>query len=154
MAKRNYEIHDKEMLARIRALEEWRYLVQGSKHKLEIWTDHKNLEYFLTAQKLNRRQAQWSGLLADYDFCLKHKLGKSMLKPDALSRRLDHKKGVENDNKDVTLITADHILALLIGSAIMAATEGDTIVELLKERGPTLINEKVQRMDTRRRTYL
>lgn len=50
-AERNYEIHDKEMLAIIRALEEWRYLVQGNGHKIEIWTDHKNLEYFLSAKK-------------------------------------------------------------------------------------------------------
>jgi len=49
-AERNYKIHDKEMLAIIRALDEWRHLVQGSKDKIEIWTDHKNLEYFLSAQ--------------------------------------------------------------------------------------------------------
>ena len=49
IAERNYEIHDKEILAIIRALDKWQYLVQGSKHTLEIWTDHKNLEYFLSA---------------------------------------------------------------------------------------------------------
>ncbi|GLB43819.1 putative chromo (CHRromatin Organisation MOdifier) domain containing protein [Lyophyllum shimeji] len=113
-AERNYEIHDKEMLAIIRALKEWRYLVQGSRHKIEIWTDHKNLEYFLTARKLNRRQVRWSVLLADYDYTLKHRLGKTMLKPDALSRRPDHKEGVDNDNDDITLITPEHISALHI----------------------------------------
>jgi len=58
--ERNYEIHDKEMLVIIRALEEWRHFLEGLQHKFEIWTDHKNLEYFMTAKKLNRRQAQWS----------------------------------------------------------------------------------------------
>ena len=51
--ERNYEIHDKEMLAIIRALEEWRHFLEGAEHQFEVWTDHKNLEYFMTAKKLN-----------------------------------------------------------------------------------------------------
>jgi hypothetical protein len=44
--ERNYEIHDTEMLAIIRGLEEWRHYLEGARHPIEIWTDHKNLEYF------------------------------------------------------------------------------------------------------------
>ena len=51
--ERNYEIHDKEMLAIIRGLESWRHLLEGAQSKFEIWTDHKNLEYFMKVQKLN-----------------------------------------------------------------------------------------------------
>ena len=51
--ERNYEIHDKEMLAIVRALEEWRHFVEGVEHQVKIWADHKNLEYFMTAKKLN-----------------------------------------------------------------------------------------------------
>jgi len=58
--ERNYEIHDKEMLAIIRRLEAWRHLLEGVQSKFEIWTDYKNLEYFMKAQKLNRRQARWA----------------------------------------------------------------------------------------------
>jgi hypothetical protein len=58
--ERNYEIHDTEMLAIIRGLEEWRHYLEGARHPVEIWTDHKNLEYFRVAQKLNCRQARWS----------------------------------------------------------------------------------------------
>jgi len=53
--ERNYEIYDKEMLAIIKGLEAWRHLLEGAQYKFEIWTDHKNLEYFMKAQKLNRR---------------------------------------------------------------------------------------------------
>ena len=56
--ERNYEIYDKEMLAIIRGLEAWRHLLERVQVKFEIWTDHKNLEYFIKAQKLNRRQAR------------------------------------------------------------------------------------------------
>ena len=54
----NYEIHDKEILAIIRCLEEWRHFLEGAVIKFEIWTDHKNLEYFMKVQKLNWRQAR------------------------------------------------------------------------------------------------
>ena len=51
--ERNYEIHYKKMLAVIIGLENWRHLLEGAKFKFEIWTDHKNLEYFMKVQKLN-----------------------------------------------------------------------------------------------------
>ena len=44
--ERNYQIHDKEMLAIMHALEEWRHFLEGSNQKFEIHTDHKNLSYF------------------------------------------------------------------------------------------------------------
>jgi hypothetical protein len=71
----NYKIHDKEMLAIICALEEWQHFLGGAQLKFEVWTDHKNLEYFRTAQKLNWRQAQWSLYLSRFDFLLYHKPG-------------------------------------------------------------------------------
>ena len=55
--ERNYKIHDKKMLAIVRGLENWRHLLEGAYFKFEILMDHKNLEYFMKAQKLNQRQA-------------------------------------------------------------------------------------------------
>src|SRR5271155_23155 len=101
--ERNYEIHDKEMLAIMLGLEEWRHFLEGAKCKFEIITDHKNLEYFRSAQKLNRRQARWSLYLSRFDFTLTHKPGKTMLKVDSLSRRADHGRG-HLDNADIVLL--------------------------------------------------
>jgi len=42
----NYQIHDKEMLVIMCALEEWRHFLEGSNQKFKIHTDHKNLSYF------------------------------------------------------------------------------------------------------------
>ena len=47
--KRNYEIRDKEMLVIIRGLENWKHLLESAKFKFKIWTDYKNLEYFMKA---------------------------------------------------------------------------------------------------------
>ena len=51
--KRNYEIYDRELLAIIRALEEWWHYIQGSPHTTTILSDHKNLTYYREARKLN-----------------------------------------------------------------------------------------------------
>jgi hypothetical protein len=111
--ERNYEIHDKEMLAIIRALEEWRHFLEGAHERMDIWTDHRNLQYFRTAQRLNRRQARWSLFLSRFDFELHHRPGRSMGKPDALSRRADHPHGTD-DNSNITLLTPErfHIQVL------------------------------------------
>jgi len=51
--KRNYKIYNKEMLVVVRCLEVSRHFLEGAVVKFEIWTDHKNLEYFMKVQKLN-----------------------------------------------------------------------------------------------------
>jgi len=106
--EQNYEIHDKEMLAIIHVLEEWRHFLKGAQHPVEIWTDHKNLEYFMTAKKLNRRQAHWSLYLARFDFKLVYRPGRSMGKPNALSWRPNHGNRA-SDNEDVVLLRPELI---------------------------------------------
>ena len=54
-AERNYEIYDRELLGIIRALDEWRHYVQGSSHTTTILSDHLNLTYWRSPQKLNPR---------------------------------------------------------------------------------------------------
>lgn len=103
MTERNYEIYDKELLAIMHSLEEWRQYLLGAKHTVEILTDHKNLEYFKKPQKLNRRQARWLSELADYNFTFKYKPGHTHKKPDLLSRRADHDRG-DKDNENVVLL--------------------------------------------------
>ena len=102
--ERNYEIHDKEMLAVVKCLEAWRHFLEGVTMKFEIWTDHKNLEYFIKIQKLNRRQARWALYLLRFNFTLKHVPGSKIKKADSLSKRLDWGVEVERDNEDETLV--------------------------------------------------
>ena len=102
-AERNYEIYDKEMLAIVQALKEWRHYLLGASRSFEVWTDHANLTYFRSPQKLNRRQARWRLDLAEFDFTLVHKPGKTLGKADLLSRRADYDRG-EKDNSDVIFI--------------------------------------------------
>ena len=102
--EQNYEIHNKEMLAVIKCLEEWRHFLEEALVKFEIWTNHKNLEYFMKVQKLNWRQTRQALYLLRSNFMLKHVPGSKMGKANSLSKRPDQKVGVEKDNKNKTLV--------------------------------------------------
>jgi hypothetical protein len=132
--QRNYEIYDKEMMAIIRALEEWRHWLIGTTKPFEIWTDHRNLQYFLSARKLNRRQARWNLILSEYNFTLHHKPGNQMLKADALSRRPDHETDMTHDNEGITLLSPEKIRNIQTEQdVVLITTEGDEIVKKIKE---------------------
>ncbi len=93
--ERNYKIYDKELLAIMLALDEWRHYLMGAAVDVEIWTDHQNLQYFRKPQKLNQRQARWVTELAEYHFVLHHKPGTLNKKADLLSCRDNHNQGKE-----------------------------------------------------------
>src|SRR3979490_2862242 len=136
--ERNYEIHNKEMLAIMRALEEWRHFREGARIKFEIWTDHKNLEYFWTSKKLNRRQARWSLYLSRFNFTLHHRPGRSMGKGDALSRRSDHGSGA-GDNADMTLLRPALFAIWALEGAMAVGEERDILRDIrghLQTSGP------------------
>ena len=131
LVEQNYEIHDKEMLAIVRALEEWRHFVEGAEHRCEIWMDHKNLQYFMTAKKLNRRQARWSLLLAQFDFIMHHSPSKSMGKTDVLSRWSDQGTGLE-DNNNMVLLTPNFFTVQALEGLEAAGEERGILKDIRK----------------------
>jgi len=76
----------------------------GSSFPVTIRSDHKNLTYFCTAQKLNRQQARWSLYLSKFDLNLIHIPVTQMVQSDALSRRADLAPNTDDDNDDRTLL--------------------------------------------------
>ena len=139
--EKNYKIHNKEMLAIVRGLEAWRRLLEGVQIKFEIWTDHKNLEYFMKAQKLNRRQARWALYLFRFDFTLKHVAGSKMGKVDRLSRRADWKIGVDKDNDNQIFIKDNWIHSMY--EVVVEGPEVDLLEKIKKTRSK---NEDVIRV--------
>lgn len=53
-AEYNYEIYDKKILVIIRSLEEFNSKLRGLV-EFEVYSDYKNLEYFITIRKLTKR---------------------------------------------------------------------------------------------------
>lgn len=86
-AECNYEIYDKELLAIVKAFEEWRPELAGTSDPVKVLSDHRSLEYFMSTKQLNRRQARWSEYLNEFNFQIQYRPGKQGTKPDALTRR-------------------------------------------------------------------
>ena len=86
-AELNYPVHEKELLAIIRALGKWRTDLLG--YNFEVWTDHKTLEHFGTQRDLSRRQARWMEFLSQYDATIHYLPGEKNTVADALSRLPD-----------------------------------------------------------------
>lgn len=83
----NYDIHDKEMLAIVKGLREWRGLLIGVQNPFLAITDHRALEYFTTKRQLTGRQARWAELISEYDFKITYRPGKQNTIADILSRK-------------------------------------------------------------------
>ena len=67
-AEVNYSITEKELLAIKTAFTEWRHLLQGAKHKIIVYSDHRNLLFATKPQLLTPRQIRWQELFATYWF--------------------------------------------------------------------------------------
>jgi hypothetical protein len=112
-AECNYEIYDKELLAIVNCLEHWRPELEGTKLPIQILTDHKALEYFMTSKKLTRRQARWALTLANYNFQIAYRPGKANGKADALTRKPGDRPTGDTDERQKyqfqTILTAKRI---------------------------------------------
>ena len=84
-AECNYEIYDKELMAIIRAFEEWRPELEGSTYPIDVITDHKNLEYFMFTKQLSCCQAHWSEFLSCFNYHITYCSEKADSKLNALT---------------------------------------------------------------------
>ena len=83
-AELNYPVHEKELLAIIRAINKWKYDLLGT--PFFVYTDHKTLLNFSTQKDLSRRQARWMESLSSYDCKFVYVKGQDNTMADALSR--------------------------------------------------------------------
>jgi len=83
-AELNYPVHEKEMLAIIRALKKWRSDLIGI--PFVVYMDHKTLENFNHQKDLSRRQARWMEFLSQYDCKIIYLKGDDNSMADALSQ--------------------------------------------------------------------
>src|SRR6202453_1705448 len=133
--KQNYEIYDRKMLSIMRCLEDWCHYLEGAKEHFEILLDHKNLQYFLTSKKLNRRQARWCLFLSRFDFLMTYRKGALSTKVDLLSRRSNHDQG-ENNNDNIILLKPEYfcIATLSQGHILINAEETPLLSEIQKSK--------------------
>jgi hypothetical protein len=111
----NYEIHDNELMAIIRAFEEWCPKLQSVINAIHVLSNDKNLEYFTTTKLLNRRQARWSQFLSQFNFKIVYRPSTVGSKPDALTHRSGDLPKAGDDHSlenQTTIIKPENILQL------------------------------------------
>ena len=99
-AKRNYDIHDKALLAIVVAFMEWRHYLKGTEKPVTVYTDHQNLQYFLTTKVGTHKQIRWAQRLCGFNFKIVYRPGTKGGKPDALSRRSEY-EGVTHREQQI-----------------------------------------------------
>ncbi|KAK9649268.1 hypothetical protein HCH54_010284 [Aspergillus fumigatus] len=137
-AEQNYDIHDREMLAIIRALEEWRAELEGLQRAepFDVFSDHQALQYFMTSKRLNARQARWAEFISRFRFIIQYRPGRWNTLADALSRpATTHQKG-ENDHRIRTLLKPEY-LSPQIRSEISALSGSTEVVARVLEANRT-----------------
>ena len=70
MPELNYDTHDKELLAIFEAFKTWQHYLEGSASLVDVFTNHKNLEYFSTSKVLTCQQARWSEYLFQFNLVI------------------------------------------------------------------------------------
>jgi hypothetical protein len=93
-----YMTYDKELTAISECFKAWRHYVEGAAHTVRVLSDHDNLKYFMTTQKLTGRQARIAEYLAAFDFTIEFKKG-STNPSNGLFKRLDYFDGFKDNIK-------------------------------------------------------
>lgn len=83
----NWEIHDKELFAIIEAFRKWRPELMSVQSRVDVYSDHRSLEYFMSTKLLTAKQVRWMEFLSDFNFMIMYTAGKNNQKADILSRR-------------------------------------------------------------------
>jgi hypothetical protein len=133
-AEINYPIHDKELLAIVRSLEHWRSELEATGHDINVITDHKALEYFMTSKLLSARQARWAEILSRYRFQITYAPGK-LNRADPLTRRHDlegqSQDAIKKQYRQQTLLPSSLLDPML--SADLNLSSLDPSFDLIRE---------------------
>jgi hypothetical protein len=127
----NYPIYDKEFLAIIAAIKEFRHYMHGSKHVVMVYTDHKNISYFTTTRELVGRQVRYAEYLSEFDIEIHHRKGSENGRADALSRRSDYEEKVPRQKGQI-LELKDGVMRQLPLRTILLTTE-DRSIQMIQE---------------------
>lgn len=141
-----YDIWDKELLAIVKALQEWRHYLGGRKFK--IITDHLNLKTYATRAIPKLRQQRWMGILDNYDYEIHYQPGK-LSRPDALSRRPDHKKGEGANQEEPGIIPPERFIGFEAATITLTDTSLENLIEEKSAMDPEIktIRENLENKD-------
>ena len=104
-AERNYPTREKELLAIVCALREWRHYFANT--QISVFTDHDSLRYLLTQRlPLTGRMARWLEATQEFNLTIGYVPGKANVVADALSRVLLTSVQCASDDGSVRTVPA------------------------------------------------
>src|SRR5260370_17894045 len=118
-AEKNYDTHNKELLAIFEAFKNWRHFLEGSAEVINMVTDHKNLEYFTSSKKLSHHQARWAEFLGQFNMKVWFRPGRLGSKPYALTCRWDIYMEGDNPEHTATNIHLTFTIEQLTGTPVL-----------------------------------
>lgn len=86
-AQRKYHVTERECLAVLTAIERFRQYIEGT--SFTVITDHASLLWLQNLKDPAGRLARWALRLQAHDYEIKHRKGRYMVVPDALSRSVE-----------------------------------------------------------------
>ena len=95
-------IYNKKLLAIVKSFETWRPELTSvdPERPVKVYTDHKNLEHFMTTKQLNCQQACWTKFLSEFNFKISYRPGKQGEKFNVLTRQSqDLPKSIEDSQQ-------------------------------------------------------
>ncbi len=95
----NYKIYDKELMIIVCTFKKWQSELEDFIYSVEMITNHKNLEYFMSTKQLSHHQARWSKFLFRFNYHIAYHFNKIDDKLNALtchSENLFKKKNTFN----------------------------------------------------------
>jgi len=95
-------------LAILEAFCEWKQYLLGADEPVTVYTDHQNLQYFVTTKVWNPRQIRWAQWLANFNFQIVYCPGSRGGKPDALSRRPEYRPEEGATHREETILKPEH----------------------------------------------
>jgi len=120
--ERNYEIHDKELLAIMEAFKEWKRYLWGEEEPVTVYTDHHNLQSFLTTKVWNQRHIRWAQEFTNYNFKIVYRPGSRGGKPDPLSRQPEYRPEEGDRHSAQSILKSEHFQICVIHQKRRAET--------------------------------
>ena len=90
------------------AFGEWKHYRLGADEPVTVYTDHQNLQYFLTTKVWNLRQIRWAQWLSNFNFKIVYQLGSCGSKPDALNRRPEYRPEAGATHREQSILKPEH----------------------------------------------
>ena len=124
-AQRNYSVYERELLAVVTSLDEFRHYLLGKSFVLR--TDHQALKWLMTLPEPRGRRARWLESLAEFVFEIHHRPGRQHANADALSRSAAILSNVETSELEKSTLSQCNVDINVVNAPTVSEESADCL---------------------------